>query len=265
MKLFRIQALVNRLLLLSKRDFHRFFDLIYWPVQDILLFGFTGLWIQRTQTQETQTAFLLLSGLVLWTFLVQISKEIPLTFLEELWSFNFTNVFASPLHLSEWIISVMIMGLFKGSCVLVLMISVVYFAYAYSLLSLGLFLIPALLLLIINGWTLGLFATSVIVYYGRRFQILTWVIGWFFAPLVGVFYPIDILPHWAQTLSFCLPPTYIFQAMRTYISSGVLDIHLLITAAILSVIYFIGIICLIYYSFKKSKVYGLTRLEQRYS
>ncbi len=265
MKLFRIQVMVNRFLLLVKRDFHRFYDVVYWPLQDVVLFGFTGLWMQKTQAHGSQIAFILLSGLVLWTFSIQICKDIPLTLLEELWAFNFTNIFASPLLLSEWILSVMILGLLKGIFVFVLMSVAVYVVYGYALLSFGIFLIPALLLLIINGWILGLLATSIIIYYGRKYQVVTWSIGWFFAPLVGAFYAIDILPHWVQTISYCLPPTYIFQTMRLYIATNTLDLNALMWAGVLSIFYFIGVICLVYYAFNKSKIYGLTRLEQRYS
>ena len=86
------------------------------------------------------------------------------------------------------------------------------------------------------------------------------MIGWLFAPLGGVFYPISVLPHWVQVIASWFPLMYIFDAMRNFINNQQLDWEIIIKALTLDVFYLI--ICAIIFTlaFKNSKKRGLSRL-----
>lgn len=258
---YRIRALLKRFLLLAKRDVHRLLDLLYWPLQDILVWGFTGFWLQE-KTTSSQVGLILLAGLVYWTFFVQIHKEVPWNLLDELWTFNFTNLFSTPVEIYEWVIAVMIMGMIKGTLILFFCAAIVWFVYGLNVFSLGIVILPMLLSLMIFGWALGFFSASCLVYYGQKVQIITWIMGWFFAPFVGVFYPITVLPRWAQACAYALPPTYIFKVIRSIILENMLQWWYIIIALVLSCFYLMCSIVLFCYAFKVSKQYGLTRLER---
>jgi hypothetical protein len=75
MKLYRITAIVFRHLMLTFRDLHRFIDLIYWPILDIVIWGFTSRWVQGNQAQPLQISFILLTALIFWQVLFRAQLE----------------------------------------------------------------------------------------------------------------------------------------------------------------------------------------------
>jgi ABC-2 type transport system permease protein len=261
MNFMRMLAVLRRFLLLAKRDVHRVFDLIYWPTQDILLWGYTGYWVQRNNT-HSEVGLIFLSGLLLWTFMVQVDKEIPWSLAEEFWSDNFTNLIATPMKISEWMLALMILGILKGICVLLYTIIVTWFVFGINILAIGWFLVPIIIIFTIFGWALGFFTATFLVYYGQKIQVLTWIIGWLFAPFCGVFYPITILPTWMQKVGWALPPTYLFHFIQQKMTHNFVEPELLAIAFGLSLFYFICTTLLYKLSFEASKKYGLARLER---
>lgn len=261
MKCYRITALLKRFLHVAKRDLHRLLDLVYWPIQDILLWGFTGFWLQHKST-TSNVGLLLLSCLVYYIFFVQIHKEVPWNLLDEFWSFNFSNLVSTPLEIGEWLIAVMITGVVKATIVMFICSFVVWMVYSLNIFSIGFILIPLLLSLMIFGWALGFFTSSCLIYYGQKIQILTWIMGWIFAPFVGVFYPVSVLPRWTQMIAHALPPTYVFKTIRSIILEHTFSWTQIILAIMLSIVYFICTLMLFLYAFRASKHYGFSRLER---
>ena len=114
MKIYRIKAVILRHIILTFRDFHRFIDLIYWPLLEIVIWGFTARWVQSSQEgQSSQISLALLTALIFWQVILRAQFEISLGFLDELWSHNLINLFSTPIKLSEWIIAVTIVGVVK--------------------------------------------------------------------------------------------------------------------------------------------------------
>lgn len=261
MQIYRIFGLLKRSFILIQRDTHRFLDHIYWPTEYILVWGFTGYWLQQ-QDMSFQIALVLLTCLVYWIFLEQIHKEIPWNLLDEFWSHNFSNLFSSPLKLTEWVTANMIMGILKGFVILMYCYGIVWLVYGQNVFSIGLMSVLCLANLALFAWALSFFTASCLIFYGQKIQVMTWIMGWFFAPFSGVFYPVDVLPYWAQTISYCLPPTYIFKIIRNLIMDGTFKSSDFLTALLLGIGYFIITATLFKFTFERSKVYGLARLEQ---
>jgi ABC-2 type transport system permease protein len=216
MKLYRITAIVFRHLMLTFRDLHRFIDLIYWPILDIVIWGFTSRWVQGNQAQPLQISFILLTALIFWQVLFRAQLEVSFSFLDELWSHNLVNLFSTPLLLSEWITAVMIVGFMKCVFTFLFGATIVWILYALNILQTGIILLLFLFLIIISGWSIGFLTTSAVVYWGQKVQTLAWVMGWFFAPFSGVFYPISILPFGAQLVSACIPMSFFLIKMDCF-------------------------------------------------
>lgn len=137
MKLYRIKAIVLRHLILTFRDFHRMIDIIYWPVLDIVIWGFTARWVQSNQLQSIQISFILLTALVFWQVLFRAQLEVSFSFLDELWSHNLVNLFSTPIKISEWIISVMIIGFIKSVFAFAFGTTVIFMIYSVNILTTG--------------------------------------------------------------------------------------------------------------------------------
>lgn len=259
MNFLPISAIILRHLRLIFNYSSRLLFIFYWPVLDILVWGFFGNWLQITQHNNME--MILLLSILLWSSFARIGNEIFISLLEEIWSHNVINIFASPIKLSQWIIGVL---LFVGLIFILLMsflitiISLIYNISIISLIKNFLIFAPTLLL---SAISLGFLALSIIIYFGIRFNEAAWILMWFFMPFSGVFYPVESLPTWAQKISVFLPMTYTFQGMREYVTNFANPIPYLIKSAVLSLVYGIVFLSLFFYAFKKSKDKGLSRLS----
>lgn len=262
MKIYRIKSVVLRHLMLTFRDFHRFIDLIYWPLLEIIIWGFTARWIQGSSTENVNMSLVLLSALVFWQVILRSQLEISFSFLDELWSHNLINLFSTPLKISEWIISVMIVGFIKSLFTFLFGAYVIWVFYSLNILEPGPILGAYLIMMIATGWAIGFLTTAAVAYWGQKIQTLAWVMGWFFAPFSGVFYPISVLPNWAQLIARCIPMSYLFEGLRTIITTGVIPVKELIICSFLILLYLMGAILLFKLAFEKTKVWGLSRLER---
>jgi len=216
MKLHRIIAIFIRHFLPSIRELHRFIDIVYWPIFDIWLWGFTSVWVAGMQSSSAHVGYIVLTSLVLWQVANRAHLEVALNFVEELWAHNIVNLFSTPLIMAEWLLAVLLLGIVKGIFAFILGTFVVWLFYKISLLTVGWLLVPFFISLLMSGWILGFLAVSIMLYAGQRAHTCIWVIGWVVVPFSGVFYPVSILPWWAQKISYVLPTTYLFEGIRSF-------------------------------------------------
>jgi ABC-2 type transport system permease protein len=57
-------------------------------------------------------------------------------------------------------------------------------------------------------------------------------------PLTCVYYPVDVLPAWLQALAWALPPTYVFEGMRSLLIGQTFRADLMIQAFALNIVIF---------------------------
>jgi ABC-2 type transport system permease protein len=255
-----IWGLVLRHARLWKHDYNLILMALYWPLLDVLIWGFLGSWIQRTQNIPNYTLVALLGILLL-----QASCRAPITIVvglcEELWSNNLVNLFSLPIRLYEWIIGIIIFTAFVTTFVACCSVSLIWLIYHLSLVK----LMTAFLLfappLFISGIWLGFVGLQVIVTFGRRATEIGFIVGWFFMPFSGAFYPIEALPAWARAISSFLPMSYVLEGMRNYILTDANPVPYLIKGYALALLYATLSVALFVYAFNRSKIKGLRRLS----
>jgi ABC-2 type transport system permease protein len=260
MSLSRILGVFFRYFISLFRGSHFLADLFYWPFVDILLWGLTSVWIQR-QGSMPQLPLVLMTGLIFWQVTWRGSVDISVSLLQEFWNRNLVNLFSTPLKISEWSCGVILMCLFK-LCITVSFGSLlVYLLYALNVFTVGWAFLPFAASLLVFGWTIGFLAAGAIIYWGTQMEAFAWMIAFIFAPFSGVFYPINILPAWAQGIGWCLPTTYIFEGMRTILSSGTFPLSYFLLSILLNIVYLSLSYTLFQFMFEKSRAKGLARLE----
>ena len=57
------------------------------------------------------------------------------------------------------------------------------------------------------------------------------------SPFAGVFYPLAVLPHWMRVVAYALPPSYVFESMRTVLDGRVPELAPLLGATALAFAY----------------------------
>src|SRR3989344_2671106 len=238
MKFHRIKALVIRHLYLYKRSVPRIMDLFYWPVMEVLVWGFLSLYIDKLNISGFNAVTFLLGAIIFWDLLNQSQKAISIAFLEELWEKNLLNIFVAPLRISEFISATALLGFVRLLIVAFVLIVLAFLFYHFNLFMFGFALIPLVLNLFFFGWTLGLFTTAIILRYGSSAQILAWGFIALIQPFSAVFYPVSVLPQALQYVAYALPSTYVFEGMRTVLQAGALPLAPLLLAIGLNVLYF---------------------------
>lgn len=254
-------AIVLRHIRAWRHDWNALLFGLYWPVLDIMTWGFLGAWIQQSHVDQFQNyETVTLIGLLLWQVVGRGGNIILMTLREELWSNNIINLFSLPLRLSEWIGGVVLFCALMTSITTILCMFVIVILYNVSLwymISTFLIFFPPLFLC---GLWLGFTALQIVIMLGKRGIELGAVVIWFLQPFSGAFYPIEILPDWGQALSALLPMSYVFQGMRKYLTQQHDPTPYLLKGFLMSTIY-ATVACLLFvYCFNRSKLKGITRL-----
>jgi ABC-2 type transport system permease protein len=257
----RVWAIVVRHLYNFRHSLDRMSDVFYWPAMNILLWGFTSVFISQFGDNLSFIVLTLISGIIFWLIVWKGSAEISVNLLEEMWNQNMMNLFASPLRLREWIAGVFILSIIN------LFVSVSFSAllalviYKTNIFTIGFYLIPFMVSLLISGWAMGLLISGAIIRYGTRIQTLAWTGVTLLAPFSGVYYPVSILPSWAQNIALFLPTSYIFEGMRSVVFTGSLPWDMLVKSFILNILLLALGMWFFAFMFEKSRVRGLSRLE----
>lgn len=223
MKIHRIYALILRNLYNFKRSFDRLSDAFYWPTIDLVLWGLTSLYFTSLPGGSRTFMLATLGGILLWIFPWRAQYEITVNVLTEIWDKNLTNIFVSPLKFSEWITSLIIIGILKAVISISFASVIAFILYRVNIFMYGFYLLPFLLLLLMSGWWMGFSVASIILRFGSRVQTLAWTVTWAVAPFSAIYYPVSILPEWAQFISNLLPTSYVFEGGREVIFNHTLD------------------------------------------
>lgn len=261
MEMYRIRAVIRRHLLQMFKDLSAMFDIVYWPLIDIVIWGFTSQWMQESSSSSFAAGPMLLSALILWGVVWRSNVDIALSFLQEMWSQNVVNLFSTPITIAEWIVGVMTLGVMRSAFVFFYTAAIVWLFYGWNILQIGALLPVYCVLLVFSGWVVGFFVAGILARYGQRYQTFVWAIGWLFSLIGTVFYPLHILPHWFQIVCKAFPLMYVFEALRAHIQDGVIMSHYLVIAMVLNCLYLALALSFFKYMFNRSRVYGLAHLD----
>jgi len=243
MKLRRIYAVLLQELYITKRSLEVIIDLFFFSTITIIGFGLTSVFL--TGEINGAPAYYLILGLLLWEIIRVDQYSISVGALWNIWSRNLSNMFVSPLSMTEYIGSLMFSAVVKSCLIFVLLSTVTALLFEFNIFSLG---ILNLFLFFINltlfSWTIGLLLLGVIFLYGTRIQALAWGLIFLFQPLVATFFPVKVLPTFIQPLAYLLPPTYVFEAARAAIENSSVNWGFFAISLVLNIIYLLlGIYC----------------------
>jgi ABC-2 type transport system permease protein len=214
MNLMRVAAVVRRHWIVLQRSPHRWFEISFWPVMDVLLWGALGVYVAKQNADSGASTPYLLAGITLfWTF-TQAQFSIALGINEETWTRNILNVFTTPIKEIEYVVGVALFGLLKlFLCLLTLSIATAVF-FGWTLSDVGWAAVPIIVLLVINGWAVGMVAVGLVLRFGQSAEILIWGLNYMLLAFSGVFFPSSSMPNGVRQISSVLPTTRIFAAMR---------------------------------------------------
>jgi len=228
---------VRRYMYLLRSSGIRLIELIYWPFLQMLTWGFLQKYLAGTTSPLAQAAGVLIGGVLLWDILFRSKIGFSTTFIEEMWSRNLGNLLTSPLHPFELVAALSVWSVIRLAVSMVPVTVAAYFFFGFNLLSLGLALAAFFAVLVLTSWSLGLVSAGVILRYGLGAEELAWSLAFILLPLSCVYYPVSVLPGWLKPIALALPPTHVFEGMRSILLHGVVNVTELWWALGLNAVY----------------------------
>src|SRR3989338_10183249 len=111
MNLYSIYAIILRQLYMWRRNFDRVVDSFWWPLLDLVTWGLTCTYIQKSQNLEINLVAVLMGAIILWYFVQQAQRDINMPLLDEAWNRNLVNVFTTPIRLREFLTATILLGI----------------------------------------------------------------------------------------------------------------------------------------------------------
>lgn len=236
MNLHRIRTIVLYSWFHLNHSMETWVDLLWMPIMEVLVFGFLSFFLQSS-TQEI--AVVILFGVLIWEALKVVQYSLSVGMMWDVWSRSFSSLFVSPLRMQEFLAGQAIAGMLKATGVLIFLSIPVYFLIDTTLLQLGWSLIPYLALLFTFAIALGMITNALILRFGTSIQSLAWSLVYLWWPISAVLYPVAVLPKFLQPVAYVSPITYVMEAIRYQLSTGVTMWSYLGQAALLTAVYFI--------------------------
>jgi ABC-2 type transport system permease protein len=144
----------------------------------------------------------------------------------------------TPLRPSELVASLMVMSVVR---VLIGLVPVTFLAilfFGFNLWGLGFAVAAFFANLILTSWSIGLVASGMVLKKGLGAEGLAWSMTFLLLPLCCVYYPVAVLPEWLQRIALALPPTHVFEGLRTLLLEHRFDAGSMLYALALNVVYF---------------------------
>ena len=236
-----IRGLFKRQLYWERRSPPLLFDMFLWPIIDLFLWGLLSTFLQREPGVIPAPFGFLLGGVLLWDLMFRSNLGVAMSFLEDAaWSRNLINMLVAPIRPGEILIGAVGWTLAKLAIGWSLMATVAWFAFSFGVLKMGLGLVVFAAALVLFGVALSMLVLALLFRFGEGAEILAWAFAAMLSPLAAVYYPMSVLPDWARAISAALPPSHVFESMRTVLAGGPLPWGQLGLTLVLDVAYLAG-------------------------
>ncbi len=236
----RVAAMMLRYWYLLRSSWPRLIELVYWPTVQMITWGFLQYYVMQNAGFFARAGGTLIGAVLLWDILFRGQLGFSVSFLEEMWARNIGNLMMSPLRPVEFIAALMAMSIVRLAIgvIPVTLLALVFFGF--NLYSLGLALVAFFINLMLTSWAVGIFVSGLVLRNGLGAENLAWSIMFLFMPLTCVYYPVTTLPVWLQPVAWMLPPTYVFEGMRTLLIAHIFRADLMLAALGLNVLFLAG-------------------------
>src|SRR4051795_11036464 len=128
MSWLRIKTVVRRQFYALWRSPPKWFDVVVWPLVDVLVWGSLGVFVAQQNPTSQAPRPALSPGIMLFHVLYQSQIAIATGFMEETWSRNLLNLMTTPLTEAEYAAG---LAIYAGAKTLLAMTAVSVTAFAF--------------------------------------------------------------------------------------------------------------------------------------
>ncbi len=233
MKLRPVAAILLRQWYLLRGSPVRMLPMFAWVAIDIVLWGFITRYLNSVSGAGINFSTVLLGAVLMWDLCARVLQGVTTAFLEDVWSRNFLNMFATPAvdrrvrvrpgageHRHQRRGPCRDAGA-RGPRLRTVVLRDRLASRALSVVLYGF------------GVALGVLASAMVLRLGPASEWLVWPIPALLSPFCGVFYPLAVLPAWMHAISYLLPASYVFEGMRSLVLGRPLTMRPLLVAGAL--------------------------------
>lgn len=217
MSITRTYAVFLRQLYLFRSNPTRLASIFLWLVIDIVQWGFISKYLGTFGRATFGFLSIILGAIILWGFISRIQQGVMTSFLEDIWSQNFINCFASPITIVEYLSGLVLTSIVAGLSGFVAVVLIAGLAFGYDLFRIGLILLPCMAVLFVFGMAMGIFVSAMIFRLGPTAEWLGWPIPLVLSIFSGVYYPVSTLPAAFRTVAHVIPASYVFESVRSVV------------------------------------------------
>ena len=134
MKLHRVNAVIARHVYESRRNFDRVVDTLWWPVLDIVMWGFFSIYLTHGKGLQPSFMSMMLGAAILWTMFYSFQRDMAVAFIDDLWCRNLINLFSTPLMLSEYMAGIIVVCILKVMIGLTAASTIAWAAWSFNVL-----------------------------------------------------------------------------------------------------------------------------------
>jgi len=207
--LIRTFGFAYRNAIFAKRNVFAVAEMMFWPLVGIFSIGLMSDFLKF---QENALQFVL-TGAIASGVLQVAQLDVAYGMMYDVWSKSLKHTFLAPVHLLEFSIGSWTVGILRGSIIFSLLVIASHFSFQFHLPGLqttAYFLLG----LFLTALILGMGVMVLILRYGQRAEITTWMLAPLGMLLCGFYYPVDYLPKSLMTLAKFLPLTYDLEILR---------------------------------------------------
>ena len=220
MRAARVLAVVRRHGYEARRNVDRVTDAFYWPIVDVLMWGFFSLSLAVFTHRPLTLGHTLIGAAIVWGVFRATQRDIASGFLTELWARNLANLLTTPLGLGEYLAGLLTITCAKAVAGTALAAFVAWAFYGLDFAARLAGLLPYILAVFLFAVAIGIMVAALVCRFGGRVQSLAWNLTGLLMPVSCVFYPAGVLPPALRAVALALPTTHAFDGVRAILAGS---------------------------------------------
>jgi len=250
--LTKILAFAYRNWIFAKRNFFAFTEIVFWPF--VSLVGI-GLMSNFLDLKGDVTNFIL-TGAIAGGVLQVTQLDVSYGLLYDIWSKSIKHTFLAPVRPYHYVLGSWCIGMIRGSVVFILLFIFSYFAFGFTLPSVGMTLI-FVSGIYLNALLIGMMVCFLVLLYGQRVEVTAWSLATLAMLLSGIYYPVSYLPGSVAAISQFIPLTFFLEHFRSGYGFTPLFSYTLVKGYALLAAYILVFFWLLQYAFGRARKTGM--------
>ncbi len=247
-------AFVFKNWIMAKRNIFGWFEIAFWPLISFLSVGLLSDFISLSSNMK---GFILI-GVVAMNTIQVCQLDMAYVLLYDIWSKALKHSFVAPIGIRHIIVGSMVIGIIRGGMVFFILALLSQLIFSFEIVVSSIFANTIFLFgLFLNSAIIGILVSILVLLVGYKAEVAAWSVVSVMFLVCGIYYPISILPNWAQLIAKALPLTYFLEYYRTFYGFRPFCSNLLSKGFFLLFVYLIAEIYLMQFALIRAKKKGM--------